>query len=247
VNLDYYKILGVNQNASFDEIKLAYKKLAIKYHPDKNSGELLSEEIFKQVKEAYETLSDSEKKKKYDAKIQSSSNTQNPVFKKNAARNQRSYQPQYDTKHHWKYTLAAVGFVAFIAIITLTAYPHINKWASNDKLKKAKKSLATENWQQVLIHTGTAIELWDENGMAYLLRAQVKSSVYHQYESALSDFNAAFYLLPPDSIYAEHYYMRAKAHHELGHFKNACSDLKTAAAKGYEQAEIDHKILCKDD
>ena len=63
---DYYSILGVNKNASQEEIKKAYKKLAIKYHPDKNQGNKEAEEKFKEVNEAYSVLSDDEKRKQYD-------------------------------------------------------------------------------------------------------------------------------------------------------------------------------------
>lgn len=63
---DYYKILGVDKSATKDEIKKAYRKLAMKYHPDRNPGDKAAEEKFKQITEAHEVLSDSEKRKKYD-------------------------------------------------------------------------------------------------------------------------------------------------------------------------------------
>jgi len=63
---DYYEILGVPKDASDDVIKKAYRKLAMKYHPDKNPGDKASEEKFKEISEANEVLSDDEKKKKYD-------------------------------------------------------------------------------------------------------------------------------------------------------------------------------------
>ena len=63
---DYYSILGVSKNASAAEIKKAYRKLAVKYHPDKNPGKKEAEEKFKQINEAYEVLSDEDKRKKYD-------------------------------------------------------------------------------------------------------------------------------------------------------------------------------------
>lgn len=63
---DYYKILGVAKTASQDEIKKAFRKLAVKHHPDKNPGDKKAEEKFKEINEANEVLSDPEKRKKYD-------------------------------------------------------------------------------------------------------------------------------------------------------------------------------------
>ena len=63
---DYYKILGVEKDATQEEIKKAYRKLALKYHPDRNPDNKESEEKFKEITEANEVLSDPEKRKKYD-------------------------------------------------------------------------------------------------------------------------------------------------------------------------------------
>ncbi len=64
--MDYYETLGVTKSASPDEIKKAYRKLAIRYHPDKNNGDKSAEDRFKAINEAYAVLSDPEKKKQYD-------------------------------------------------------------------------------------------------------------------------------------------------------------------------------------
>ncbi len=63
---DYYSILNVNKNANEVEIKKSYRRLAMKYHPDRNKGDILAEEKFKKVSEAYDVLSNPEKKKLYD-------------------------------------------------------------------------------------------------------------------------------------------------------------------------------------
>ncbi len=63
---DCYELLGVSRSASQDEIKKAYRKLAIKYHPDKNQGDKASEEKFKEVTDAYSVLSNEEQRQKYD-------------------------------------------------------------------------------------------------------------------------------------------------------------------------------------
>ena len=63
---DYYKILGIDKKSTPEEIKKAFRKLAIKYHPDKNPGNKESEEKFKLINEANEVLSDTNKRKKYD-------------------------------------------------------------------------------------------------------------------------------------------------------------------------------------
>ena len=63
---DYYEILGVGKTASADEIKKAYRKVAMQFHPDRNPGDKGAEEKFKEAAEAYEVLSDADKKAQYD-------------------------------------------------------------------------------------------------------------------------------------------------------------------------------------
>ena len=66
VTKDFYEVLGVERNASSEDIKKAYRKLAIKYHPDKNPGDQKAEDKFKEISAAFEVLKDEEKRQKYD-------------------------------------------------------------------------------------------------------------------------------------------------------------------------------------
>ena len=86
---DYYKILGVEKTASLAQIKKAYRKLALKYHPDKNEEKAKAKEKFLKIKEAYEVLKDPEKRKKYDDLIRQKKRT------KKATYTQQDYHQQY--------------------------------------------------------------------------------------------------------------------------------------------------------
>ena len=63
---DYYDVLNVSKNATKDEIKKSYRRLAMKFHPDRNTNDANAEKKFKEAKEAYEVLSDNSKKETYD-------------------------------------------------------------------------------------------------------------------------------------------------------------------------------------
>ena len=63
---DYYELLGIPRTATEAEVKKAYRKLAMQYHPDRNKGDKTAEKKFKEIGEAYETLSDSKKRSQYD-------------------------------------------------------------------------------------------------------------------------------------------------------------------------------------
>lgn len=88
---NYYDTLGVQSTATQDEIKQAYRKLSLKFHPDKNNGDNFLEEMFKSINEANEILSDPQKRKEYDHTLESL----NTSFKK-------SYQHSYDSEQYNK-------------------------------------------------------------------------------------------------------------------------------------------------
>jgi len=90
---DYYKTLGIGKNASAEEIKKTYRKLAKKYHPDANPGNKVSEEKFKEISEAYEVLGDKEKRAKYDEMYE---DMKNGRFRPGAGFDPSAYQAYAD-------------------------------------------------------------------------------------------------------------------------------------------------------
>ena len=77
---DYYKILGISEDADAKEIKVKYRKLAMKYHPDRNPDDKKAEEMFKVISEAYEILGDENKRKEYDEKRNNKGNAGSQRF-----------------------------------------------------------------------------------------------------------------------------------------------------------------------
>lgn len=88
--MDYYEVLGVPKTASADEIKKAYRNLAMKYHPDKNPGDKVAEEKFKQISQAYDVLGDDVKRRNYDMTGSYQYQTQDTAYQQN-----NTYQRQY--------------------------------------------------------------------------------------------------------------------------------------------------------
>lgn len=91
---NYYTVLGVKNTATFEEIKAAYRELAKKYHPDKNPGNKAAEDFFKEVQQAYSTLSNPEKRKKFDLKFSYGSTQQQYTTQRKQSTAQGS--PQYN-------------------------------------------------------------------------------------------------------------------------------------------------------
>lgn len=84
---DYYKILGIGKTATQEEIKKAYRKLSLKFHPDKNNGDAFFENMFKQIQEAYETLGNSQSRNEYDRK------SFNKTYSQSQNNNQSNFEP----------------------------------------------------------------------------------------------------------------------------------------------------------
>lgn len=111
---DYYKILGVDKNATEEDIKKAYRKLALKYHPDRNAGDKQAEERFKEINEANEVLSDPQKRSRYDQLSNSYNSWQRDGNNPNTFRWEDLFNnPQYTTRTTRVNTTGAGDFEDF--------------------------------------------------------------------------------------------------------------------------------------
>lgn len=147
---DYYKILGLNNSASAEDIKSAYKQLALKYHPDRNRGSAHAEEQFKHINEAYQILSDSYKKEKYDLvyqygsrpssyqSYQTYSKPKEPVYyhghRKKPPRYYRrsAYKVDKDYYREQLYTIVAL----LVAFVLVTSGFAINDYYEEERAKE---------------------------------------------------------------------------------------------------------------
>ncbi len=110
----YYDILGVSPNATLDEIKRAYRKLAFLYHPDKNPGDRVAEQKFKKINEAYSILSEENERKKYDAKLFEKRNNFNNFNYNNTYNNTSNYSSEQAFKDFMKAMFAYAEDLAFL-------------------------------------------------------------------------------------------------------------------------------------
>ena len=95
--MDYYKILGVSTSATLDQIKKAFRQLAIEFHPDKNPNNFSVEDKFQRISEAYAILSNSEKRAEYDQSYSASKNKAKPPSAKHSYQSSPRSKPQART------------------------------------------------------------------------------------------------------------------------------------------------------
>lgn len=164
---NYYIVLGVKSTATTDEIKTAFRELAKKYHPDKNPGDKFAEERFKEIQEAYMVLSNPEKKRNYDLKLNYTNRTQKTynqqpftgnaysyaqqqyAARNNAAFNNLKSRPRNTHKPEERYQVVASVGVAMILLYFIISYS-----SSQEQNKKIKSSQPlTEKEIEALLKT----------------------------------------------------------------------------------------------
>src|SRR5687768_13403335 len=153
---DYYEVLGVPRTADTAQIRTAFKRLAMKYHPDKNPNNREAEEVFKLINEAYHTLSDPGKKQRYDLQLYGLAQAYEEAYIKEFKR-RRYYQWQTAQRNPYKidrnyFKIQGLAFLVFLVIagfcfaIIHTAHYYVRqqqmlKWQANSNLLKQVNGL----------------------------------------------------------------------------------------------------------
>lgn len=238
---DYYTVLGISTTATLQEVKAAYKRLALKHHPDRNPGNTRAEEQFKRVSTAYQTLSNPGKRARYDLRLQ---------YQREQQRTIRQHPQQYDTRYYqtrqpapvserhyrtirrnenrfsrkdWYITFAFVGSVLLISLLLKVVMDSVT---GEDKYKTALIYIQHGNYSSAHRLLSDAIAFQPKNAAAYQARASIELNIFEDYPAALADLNQAIALQAQPSATA--YYMRGRSYQQLEQYTQAEADLTKA-------------------
>lgn len=209
---NYYQILNVKRNATSREIKDAFKKLALEFHPDKNPNNNSAEEKFKKINEAYQVLNDADKRTQYNQKI----DFQNPQFQSNTV-NESQYKSYSEIKHepdfnsgdyskqgkfyqesfqetkkesNTFYYIIALTLLVIIGSLATLFGKYMNNMAAEEHLNKAKVYFESENYFNAYKETNDALHFNDEMPEIYELRGDIRT-IQKKYKLALYEYNQA--------------------------------------------------------
>jgi curved DNA-binding protein CbpA len=244
---NYYQILGVSSSANQHEIKAAFKKLAVSLHPDKNPGNAaLAEELFKQMNEAYQVLSNTEKRARYDLKLYYITHPPIPQYPEQSQESHTEYEytaPHYNyqqqpyAQRRARYA-PSVTFeprfvqkmyvllgLLFTLIIIGSVYfvDYMNRWNAKEAYQEALdggKSIAA--MMKLSESIGYDKKFWP----AYYLRGKLRLELMDDYRHAWYDFNAA--ILYTDAPTADMYFNRGLCSYQQNRYPDALADLDKA-------------------
>lgn len=255
MELNYYEILGINQNASEEELKSAFKSLAKKYHPDKHAGNPVYEEHFKKINSAYQVLSDPKKRERYNLKLfyqsQKRFNTTSPsTARPQAPQKQRpAYNPKpvdFTKQQKIKYGfISLTGIIVFIIgayffynfMNTVTAKEYLKEGILNETLNQ--DALALESYTAAIGYDKSLTE-------AFIRRANLRIKKMNDYQGAIYDFTNA--LKQKQDAYI--YFQRAKCYIKIKNYPEVLNDLNSAIELNntfdslyYYRGEVNNHIL----
>jgi curved DNA-binding protein CbpA len=242
MEFNFYQILGVNCNASDEEIKVAYRNLAKKYHPDKHGSNKVYEEHFKKINNAYQTLSKRDKRNRYDLKLRyrATSVSQSTFRNRNPGANHRKtpysssqiYKEREKNKRKQEkqkrkiYVLTGLTLLCIISFC-IYFYNFMNEYSAELALNKGISEETNKNYFRAFEHYADALEYDDEFTEAYQKRAELRIRIFNDYKGAFNDYNKA--IRTSDKKNWDLYFSRAKCNIKLKKYEEAAVDLKEAS------------------
>lgn len=228
---NYYLILGVSQNASLKEIKLAFRRLARQHHPDLNPDDPVSAEKFKQISQAYDTLSDTVKRRRYDRNIPLQQQTSRQDYRTNAAKS----SPQTPLDYYNQGLLRTQTRDYRQAIDDYTQAIKLNPRFVDAYLKRCEMRYKLGDNQGVLNDCYEVFNIDPTVAKAYYYQGRARYSLGY-IGPAIESYNSA---IAQDLNYPQAHYYRGIAHKESKNMTAAVRDLTQAAELFRQQRNYD--------
>ncbi|RNI32260.1 hypothetical protein EFA69_02725 [Rufibacter immobilis] len=243
---NYYHILGVSSTASAAEIKAAYKRLALKFHPDKNPNNLQAEERFKQVNEAYQVLSDPRRRASFDLQQEYQQrqrqaeaytnpryhHTRPPAGFKERYYRQRPVKHTHFSRRDIQITVTVVLLAVLLVVAVALGWRQIASGRAMDRAREAERE---QNWHQAHEAYSTALEHRPGLEEARVGRATLRLRHLQDFGGAIDDYTQALQgnEEPPAAWYAA----RGKGYLRTRQYPQALEDLNRAIFLDNKQAE----------
>lgn len=233
---DYYQILGISRQASNQEIKTAFKKLAFRFHPDRNPDNPLAEATFKQINEAYQVLSDANDKLVYDLKLNgqhipiypeySSSHTQSYTKERprppHSYRRSSSYEPGVARKAY----LVGSFIILILCIGSYFIYSYMNHVTAEKHFAQALIYIKENRIEAAFAQLNEALQFDENFAEAYFKRGQLHLTAGGGYRYAYADFEQAIHYAEIPT--GEMYFFRALCLYEMREYAEVIQDCKKA-------------------
>jgi curved DNA-binding protein CbpA/Tfp pilus assembly protein PilF len=230
---NHYQVLGVSPTAAPADIKRAYRRLVVQYHPDKHGGNPTFEEQFKAVSAAYRVLGDAGRRATYDfqlaqARRRAEEEQRRQQFRpagqqvygvpmpppaplrtrRPAGAHERHYKPITKQKVHFTrndYFLVAI-ILGLIMLFGTVIHLSLNHWAGNVNQEKAEQAFLRNEWSAASSFTDQALNFRPDFAPALRLHGEIEQLVYHNPQAALADYQAALLTEDVRALQARLYY-----------------------------------------